>query len=196
MRRFFVSLPIAALILTGTLAPVAQAQPPFAQQSTAGLSVPISKTVLGQGTFTGTLRITRFAVVEGQAVAVGLVTGSFTAETTGTTTAIVRTVTLPVIRPSATAAATGTTGDVNASAVQATAVCDILNLVLGPLDLNILGLTVHLDTVVLDINAVSGAGNLLGNLLCAITHLLDGVPTTGSLAQLVALLNQLLALLG
>ena len=54
--------------------------------------------------------------------------------------------------------------------------CDllVLNLVLGPLDLNLLGLVVHLNQVVLDIIAVTGAGNLLGNLLCAVAGLLDG----------------------
>jgi len=43
---------------------------------------------------------------------------------------------------------------------------------LGPLDLNVLGLTVHLNQVVLNITAVPGAGNLLGNLLCAAANLL------------------------
>jgi len=51
--------------------------------------------------------------------------------------------------------------------------CQILNLVLGPLDLNLLGLEVHLNRVRLDIVAVPGAGNLPGNLLCAIAGLLD-----------------------
>ncbi len=70
--------------------------------------------------------------------------------------------------------------------------CDILNLVLGPLDLNLLGLEVHLKQVVLDIVAVSGAGNLLGNLLCAVAGLLDG---PGPLGQISALLNQILGIL-
>jgi len=70
--------------------------------------------------------------------------------------------------------------------------CDILNLVLGPLDLNLLGLKVHLDKVVLDITAVPGAGNLLGNLLCAVAGLLDG---TGVLTQVAALLQQILGVL-
>jgi hypothetical protein len=43
--------------------------------------------------------------------------------------------------------------------------------------------------VILDITAVSGAGNLLGNLLCAVTGLLDN---PGGLA---ALLNQILGIL-
>ena len=49
-----------------------------------------------------------------------------------------------------------------------------LHLELGPLDLDLLGLVVHLDPVHLDITAVPGAGNLLGNLLCAVAGLLDG----------------------
>jgi hypothetical protein len=75
------------------------------------------------------------------------------------------------------------------------AACDILNLVLGPLDLNILGLEIHLQRVVLDIVAVAGAGQLLGNLLCAVAGLLDGGPLAGLLGQLSDLLNQILGLL-
>jgi hypothetical protein len=61
------------------------------------------------------------------------------------------------------------------------------------LDLNLLGLTVHLDQVVLDIAAQPGAGNLLGNLLCAVANLLNGGLNLNGLA---ALLNQILAALG
>lgn len=75
------------------------------------------------------------------------------------------------------------------------AACDILNLVLGPLDLNILGLRIQLNRVVLDITAVPGAGNLLGNLLCAVAGLLDGTPLAGLLGQLQTLLNQILGAL-
>ena len=74
--------------------------------------------------------------------------------------------------------------------------CDILNLVLGPLDLNLLGLEVHLDTVVLDIIAVPGAGNLLGNLLCAVAGLLDPTsPLDALLGQLLGLLEDILGAL-
>ena len=78
-----------------------------------------------------------------------------------------------------------------ASGVSA-ASCDILNLVLGPLDLNLLGLEVHLNQVVLDIVGTTGAGNLLGNLLCAVAGLLDG---GAALGQIAALLNQILGIL-
>jgi hypothetical protein len=72
--------------------------------------------------------------------------------------------------------------------------CDILNLVLGPLDLNLLGLEIHLDTVVLDIIA-NPAGGLLGQLLCAVANLLSSGPLAGLLTQLQALLTQILGVL-
>lgn len=81
------------------------------------------------------------------------------------------------------------------TSAQRMAVCDILHLVLGPLDLDLLGLRVHLDKIVLDIVAATGAGNLLGNLLCAITGLLDGGPLGGLLGQLNDLLGQILDVL-
>jgi len=79
----------------------------------------------------------------------------------------------------------------------ATGTCPVLNLTLGPLDLNLLGLVVHLNQINLVITAQSGPGNLLGNLLCAITNLLNGSGGLGGLVgglltQLSTLLNQLL----
>lgn len=68
------------------------------------------------------------------------------------------------------------------------ATCDVLNLVLGPLHLNLLGLVVDLNQVVLNVTADPNGG-LLGSLLCS----LAGGPTGGPLATL---LNQLLAILG
>lgn len=67
--------------------------------------------------------------------------------------------------------------------------CDILNLSLGPIDLDLLGLVVILDNceggpVTVDITAVPGEGNLLGNLLCNLAGLLDSPAT-----DLTALMN-------
>ena len=77
-------------------------------------------------------------------------------------------------------------------------ICPVLDLRLGPLDLNLLGLMVHLDQVHLNVSAQQGSGNLLGNLLCAVAGLLDGPtnPVGALLDQLVALLNQILDALG
>ena len=129
--------------------------------------------VVGTGsgaTFNGAFQLQRFATQDGAVVAVGLLTGTVTTAA-GAVTSIARTVTLP--------AAIGET------------TCEILHLDLGPLSLDLLGLQVDLSRVVLDITAQAGAGNLLGNLLCAVAGLLDN---PGGLARL---LNQILsALLG
>ena len=57
-------------------------------------------------------------------------------------------------------------------AVTPLTICPVLDLTLGPVDLNLLGLLVHLDTVHLTINADS-EGGVLGSLLCS----LAGTPT-------------------
>jgi hypothetical protein len=72
--------------------------------------------------------------------------------------------------------------------------CQILNLDLGPLFLDVLGLQIDLSEVNLDITAVPGAGNLLGNLLCAVAGLLDG--PGNPLNAITNLLNRLLDGLG
>jgi hypothetical protein len=75
-------------------------------------------------------------------------------------------------------------------------VCPILHLELGPLDLNLLGLRVELNQVVLDVTAIPGPGNLLGNLLCAVAGLLDGVDLGGVLGGLLQnLIDALIRLL-
>ena len=74
-------------------------------------------------------------------------------------------------------------------AVVGTTTCQILHLDLGPLSLELLGLNIDLSRVVLDITAESGAGNLLGNLLCGVANLLND-PT-----GLSRLLNSILDIL-
>jgi hypothetical protein len=63
-----------------------------------------------------------------------------------------------------------------AAAAQAVGSTDILNLHLDPIDLNLLGLEVQTSAICLDVTADSGNGNLLGNLLGSIAHLLDRNP--------------------
>jgi len=83
-------------------------------------------------------------------------------------------------------------GGTASSGISAAAECQILFLDLGPIFLDVLGLQVDLSEIVLDVTAVSGAGNLLGNLLCAVAGLLDG---TGFLSDLLGGLTEINTLL-
>ncbi|HET9469297.1 MAG TPA: hypothetical protein VFO48_12820 [Vicinamibacterales bacterium] len=152
------------LVLSMLIVPVAAQA-----QSGSGISIPIVGTIGTTGTFSGAFNLTSFAVRDGQVVALGTLSGVIT-----NAGAIVGTVLSNVVLP--------------VSVTQAT--CDILHLDLGPLSLNLLGLQVDLSRIVLDITAQAGAGNLLGNLLCAVAGLLDN---PGGLARL---LNQILDILG
>ncbi|MFD2361744.1 MULTISPECIES: ABC transporter substrate-binding protein [unclassified Arthrobacter] len=134
----------------------------------------IDQTIAGVGRFVGTFTPTGFTTQNGQLAVTGLLSGTFTS-VSGATTQISQSLTTTVL--SATTTPTGT--------------CDILSLVLGPLHLDVLGLVVDLNQVVLNITAQSGAGNLLGNLLCSVAGLLDGGISLNSLATL---LNRLLGL--
>lgn len=142
----------------------------------------------GQGTFAGTFTPQKFAVVNGVIEATGLLKGTMT-DANGTKLGTVsQTATLPL----KTSAANGAKSD----AASAALACNVLDLVLGPLNLNLLGLVVTLNQVHLVISALPGAGNLLGNLLCAVAGLLNGGGAlSGLLGQITTLLNQILALL-
>jgi hypothetical protein len=72
----------------------------------------------------------------------------------------------------------------------ATGSCQILSLTLGPLHLDLLGLVIDLNQVNLNITAVPGPGNLLGNLLCDVANLLNS--NGGLLTSITDLLNQIL----
>src|SRR5204862_2647934 len=82
----------------------------------------------------------------------------------------------------------GALGQVTSPAAVSGASTNILHLSLGPVDLNLLGLDVHLDNcangpVTVDITAQSGPGKLLGNLLTSVAHLLDGPANGGAIAN-------------
>jgi hypothetical protein len=139
--------------------------------STNTLTVPITGTIAnGGGTFSGAYTITRFAKQSGTLTAVGTLSGTLTdalGNTIGTVT------NMPVQVP----------------VTSASGSCTILDLTLGPLHLNLLGLVVDLNQVHLTITAQQGSGNLLGNLLCAVANLLNG---GAPLTSLTNLLNQIL----
>ena len=161
---------LLAVISTATVHPAAAKDP----VSTA-LSVPVVGTAAGTvtGALNGTATITRFVVNNGQLTAVGTLTGTIT-NAAGNVQSIATTFST-AIAPAA-----------------MTAACEILHLDPGPIDLNLLGLTIHTNEIVLDIAAVPGPGNLLGNLLCSVANLLNG---SGALSGIANLLNQILAAL-
>jgi hypothetical protein len=161
---------VALIAVVGTLAfaSTTAAAPP---SSGTSISIPINTTDV-TGTFAGVLEITQFVVQNGQVVAVGTLTGTLT-----TASGVVTTITEDVVLPLIGGSAVGS--------------CQILHLELGPLDLDLLGVVVHLDKVVLDVTAESGPGKLLGNLLCGVAHLLDSNAAANAIANI---LNRLLGL--
>jgi hypothetical protein len=166
LRRTAIRIVLMTLV-TGVLLPTRAAS---AQGTNPFQDIPIVGSFLG-GTFTGTLDIERFVARGGVLYAVGALSGSLT-DAAGT---VIGTITdIPIELP-----ITNTFGST----------CQVLHLELGPLDLDLLGLRVHLNRVVLDITAERGPGNLLGNLLCALASLLDA---NGSLTAITRLLNQIL----
>lgn len=160
-------VPAAASASAAPAAPAARAAAPAAQP--AATTLPVTGVLPGGTQFTGSLSNLSTSVVDGVVQLSGTITG------TG----------LP-------AGGTSFTAPIQDLAV--TEGCSILNLDLGPLNLDLLGLVIDLAPVSLDITAVPGAGNLLGNLLCAVAGLLDG--PGGALGGIAALLNRLLTGLG
>jgi len=144
-------------------------------------------------TFAGHYSVNRFVTTDsGKTKAVGKLTGTLTKKNGKTERVTEKGVRMPV-RPAAssvssTPAATGTVTP------QVTG-CQILDLVLAPLDLDLLGLVVHLDRVHLNITAVPGAGELLGNLLCGVAGLLDSSQLLNLGTVLTNLLNAILGIL-
>jgi hypothetical protein len=144
--------------------------PSQADPVTGSLTTAIMQVIPVVGTFTGTLTTTSFTLTNGVISAVGTISGTLT-DTLGN---VIGTITnVPITVP-----LTGFTGT-----------CTILTLHTGAINLSLLGLNVSLSPIDLVITATAAPGNLLGNLLCAVAHLLD---TNGTLAQLVGLLNQIL----
>ena len=195
-RGGIVSL-LVALLTTALVAagPVGQAGAEGAATPRAASAKPVLKSDYGRatshvkgtfgknGTVSGTFKPKRFKVSKsGDLKVIGKLVATMTrgnGHVVGTDT---KRVALPVRKADGQALRAATTGGT----------CDVLNLLLGPLDLDLLGLQVHLDKVVLNIVAASGAGNLLGNLLCAVAGLLD---QNGVLTQVSQILNSILAIL-
>ena len=167
MKQWAMTAVLACAVMIAA-APQAAAQGGAGNPNNNSITLPVVGSG-GGGTFAGTFELQRFVARDGALYASGLLTG-----TVSTATGVIGTVARNVLIPVAVGQAT----------------CDILHLDLGPLNLDLLGLQIDLSRIVLDITAETGAGNLLGNLLCAVTNLLNNP------SGLSALLNQILSILG
>lgn len=177
-RRFAAIASVGFAIAAVTAFTIAPAAPAASHHGTgtatiSPTTIPITNApILSGGTFTGTISQIRFVTQNGQLALQGLVNGTLTTASGTTIPVVDQLVTLPI------------------SSATANQTCTILDLTIRPIDLNLLGLMVHTDTIHLTITAQSGPGNLLGNLLCGVANLLNG-GNTGGLANL---LNNLLGL--
>lgn len=167
-RRKLIGLFMAVMMMALPLA--VTTAPAMAQPAGGSLTTAIMQVIPGVGTFTGTLTTNSFTLVNGVLNAVGTITGTLT-DSAGN---VLGTVTNQAV----TTPLTGFNGT-----------CTILTLHTGAINLSVLGLNVSLSPIDLVITATAAPGNLLGNLLCAVSHLLD---SNGTLTALTALLNQIL----
>lgn len=187
-RRVFLALMLG---LSGVLA--LTPAPARAQ----GLDLPITgglRNSAGQliARLTGNFNVTEFLVnEEGQLVAVGDLTGQVRTLAGN----VIKNFTLEDIEIPVTDLDGAEVGDV----------CEVLDLTLGPIDLSLLGLILHVDVIHIDLDA-DPAGGLLGDLLCSLAgglgldlgDLLDQLPI-GSLVDLLdgaGLLDDFLGILG
>jgi hypothetical protein len=194
MRKRFTSLALVAtlmsmFILTPAVPADAQGQGQGRGQNRGGLVLDnVTGPILGGagGTFTGTATITRLQYRQDRLLADGVLTGTVGGQQVDQQ---FRDVPLDLTSSARQGAAPETD-----MALKQVGGCDILNLDLGPIFLDLLGLQVDLDPVVLDITAVPGPGNLLGNLLCALVGLLDPGSGLGDLINdLLGIINRILS---
>ena len=183
----------ASLVLVAFGAPTASAastQGASPQATNAGplYTMPISGVGKNGKKFDGTYGIYKFVVKNGKVWSVGTLKGKLKGR--------------HVTRGNVMMPASLSDTDPNAQASQAT--CQVLYLVLGPIDLNLLGLRVQLggglqatQPIALKITAQQGGG-LLGDLLCGLTNALSGQlgGLSSQLQELAATLNGLISLLG
>lgn len=164
----------------------AQASAKGGNRPGARLTGEVDQTIAGT-VLDATVRVTRLTQsATGGLLASGVLSG------TANGIAFTQTFTdVPATLSSAGDMAMAAAGDVTTQAIGGE--CDILYLDLGPLHLDLLGLNVDLARVVLDIYAQAGAGNLVGNLLCAVVHLLDGPGLFSAIANLLDQINSILA---
>jgi len=144
---------------------------PFAGYAASGITSNVQGTATNGSRFVGSLTVNGFQLVNNAIVATGNLVGTVFNSQGAPIGSVNQAVQVPVPSTNGT--------------------CTVLTLNLGPLDLNLLGLQVHLNQVVLTITA-DPTGGLLGQLLCSLA---GGINLNATLSQIVGLLNSILGAL-
>ena len=199
MRTTLFRVAVLAMVLS-----VAGQVPVWAQGSgrPTALTLPTAGTFAKGGSFTGTISINRFEQRGNDIVAIGFVAGVLSQGGHTLGTAVAGEVTWPVRlrsggglvvsgparrlpRPVPIAWTPGASSSFRLLQVQATT-CPVLDVALGPVNVNLLGLQVALSAVTFNLDGVMGTP--LGDLVCAVSDLI------GNVAGVVNLLNSILSL--
>jgi hypothetical protein len=164
-----------------------------AQETNTVAPIPVEASKKNKS-FDGEWTITRFVENDGALVAEGVLTGEVSNKHGKVTNTVEETVQLPVAVIADTTASTG------AVRAQASGECDVLELVLGPITLNLLGLNLFIGgeggvPILIDLDASPSEG-LLGQILCGLAGGLPLDDLIGNLQGLLDFLNALNALLG
>jgi hypothetical protein len=189
---------LVLLLLAGVMPAAAETTHPQAV-----LTLPAVGAFRGGGDFEGTISINRFEQRENQVVAIGFVAGVLTRGNHKIGTGVTGEKEWPVairsggiviarghasgtVKPSLIAFSPGTRSAGRYVLAQA-ASCPVLDVALGPINVNLLGFEVALGAVALNIGGEMGTP--LGDLVCSASDLL------GRVAEVVNLLNSLLGLI-
>lgn len=195
VRKLSIAVVLVMIFSLLTMPMSSMAAQPGSTGSKVLKNIPVSGQLEDGRNFTGMLSITEFGYSETEGLLVsGVLKGRAPAEDGRGTTVVNQT--FENVPSNLTSGGTAAADEFQAAQEG----CQILFLDIGPIFLDLLGLQVDLSQIVLDITAVPGAGNLLGNLLCAVAGLLDGTgfldgifdELIGALENLLDALNNLL----
>ena len=198
MKNLRCTLAVCAVVLSTAAETPTRAQTP---SPSAAVTLAASGSFARGGQFTGSVTINRFEQRGNQIVAIGLVSGVLSRGGQTLGSAFIGEVTWPVsVRvggqvlasvpaPSGAQLVAASYADTRppAAALIAQEGCQVVNVALGPHNIDVLGVVLALDPIAL--NLTGAAGTALGDLVCAVVDLI------GNVAGLVNVLNGILGLL-
>jgi hypothetical protein len=178
---------LAAVALTATSLPVA------AQSAGGAVTMAVTGRAPRGGEFTGTATINKVEQRGTALVAVGILRGTLSRGNRVVGSALVTNVEWPVhLQAGGIIGVTGAPPQYRVQQAglrlaQAPEICPVVNIVLGPFDVNVLGVVVALEPIALDLHGQ--VGTPLGDLVCQVSDLI------GNVAGLVGVVNGILGLL-